>query len=222
MQLNLPSTPPRLLSLAAWVGLAAMLSLGSRAVLAAGAADGAAEDSEHAHHHHHLHEARQALSRATAAYAIPDVMLVDQSGQKVSLRALLDGGEPVLVNFIFTSCTAICPVMSGTFAQVQKDLGADAGKVRMVSISIDPEHDTPAELSRYAGRFAAGPQWTFLTGASDDVVAVQRAFDAYRGDKMNHTPLTLMRASPQGEWIRYDGLASATDLVREAREMMGS
>ena len=85
--------------------------------------------------------------------------------------------------------------MSATFAQVQRELGEDSNEVLMVSVSIDPEQDTPAELAAYAERFHAGPQWTFLTGSLEDSIAVQTAFDAYRGDKMNHTPLTLLRAS---------------------------
>ena len=66
----------------------------------------------------------------------------------------------------------------------------------MVSISIDPEYDTPEALNAYARRFDAGPQWEFLTGSLDDSIAVQKAFDADRGDKMNHAPLTLFRATP--------------------------
>lgn len=225
MALPSPSALLRDLNLAILVGFGSLSLLATQAVhgedsiAAAGDMPQAVEMGEHAHHHH---AAVQALSRTTATYAIPDVMLTDQTGQVVSLRSLLDSPEPVLLNFIFTSCTAICPVMSGTFAQVQRDLGPDAAKVRMVSISIDPEHDTPAELIRYAKRFDAGPQWSFLTGRPNDIVAVQRAFDAFRGDKMNHTPLTLLRPSPQAQWVRYDGFAGGADLAKEARGMMGS
>jgi protein SCO1/2 len=175
---------------------------------------------EHAHHHHHM--VQQAVSRTSAAYRVPDGTLEDQQGRPVALQRLLEGDEPVMLNFIFTSCTAICPVMSGIFAQVQTRLGPDAEKVRMISISIDPEHDTPAVLESYAQRFHAGREWVFLTGQPDDVVSVQRAFDADKGDKMNHTPLTLLRASPQAAWVRYDGFASAADLTKELRAMVGS
>lgn len=174
-----------------------------------------------AHAHHHP-TATPALNRTTAAYTIPDVTLTDQNGKEVSLRSLLEGPKPVLLNFFFTSCTTICPLMTGTFAQVQKNLGLDADKLRMISISIDPEQDTPTQLARYARRFDAGPQWSFLTGKPDDIVVVQRAFDAFRGDKMNHTPLTLLHASPKAEWIRYDGFASGADLAKVARGLFGS
>jgi protein SCO1 len=174
------------------------------------------------HEHHHMPET-PGYQRSQATYPVPDVTLLDQHGQRVSLPALLDSGDkPIMLNFIFTSCTAICPMMTAIFAQVQTQLGGDAERVRMVSVSIDPEHDKPAELAAYAARFGAGPQWVFLTGSLDDSIAVQRAFDAYRGDKMNHTPLTLFRAAPAAPWVRYDGFADAADLTREYRGMLAN
>jgi len=156
----------------------------------------------------------RAYVRSERTYAIPDVTLIDDEARPVRLREVL-GGEPVMVNFIFTTCQAICPVMSRIFARVPRELGADAVKVRLVSITIDPEHDTPSRLREYARRFGAGDRWRFLTGSAQDIEAVERAFDAYRGDKMNHEPLTLLRSTPQGPWVRLDGFASPAELARE-------
>ena len=124
------------------------------------------------------------------------------------------------MNFIFTTCTAICPPMSATFAQVQQQLGEDRGRVRLVSVSIDPEHDTPAEMAAYAQRFQAGESWYMLTGTLEDSIAVQKAFDTYRGDKMYHAPVTLLRTPDGGRWIRFEGFAAASDLVHEVRAQM--
>ena len=110
--------------------------------------------------------------------------------------------------------------MSATFAQVQNELGDESDKVCMVSISIDPEHDTPERLLDYAGRFNAGPQWGFFTGSEKDIVAVQKSVDVYRGNKMNHEPTTLLRRAEGGPWLRVDGLASAADIVREYRQLV--
>ena len=173
----------------------------------------------HAHHHHMMQQTKS-INRTTASYTIPDVTLVNQDKKKVSLPELLDSDQPVMLNFIFTSCTAICPAMSATFASVQKKLGKDSEKLRMVSISIDPEYDTPGALNDYAKRFKAGPQWEFLTGSLDDSVTVQKAFDSDRGDKMNHAPMTLMRATRDSKWVRYEGFATADELVKEARSML--
>jgi protein SCO1/2 len=153
--------------------------------------------------------------RSERTYAVPDVTLVDEGARPVRLREALAGDEPVMLNFIFTTCTAICPVMSRIFARVPQELGAEAGRVRFVSISIDPEQDTPKRLHEYAARFGAGPRWRFLTGSVADVEAVERAFDAFRGDKMNHEPLTLLRPAPGRPWVRLDGFASAAELARE-------
>jgi protein SCO1/2 len=154
-------------------------------------------------------------ARSERRYDAPDVTLVDAAARPVRLRDALAGDGPVMLNFIFTTCTAICPVMSRIFAQVPGALGAGAGRLRMISISIDPEQDTPQRLRAYAERFGAGPSWQFLTGRLADVEAVERAFDAYRGDKMNHEPLTLLRPGPGRNWVRIDGFASPAQLAQE-------
>ena len=112
-------------------------------------------------------------------------------------------------------------MLSASFAQTQTALGDEAKDVRMISISIDPEHDTPAKLREYAQRFHAGPGWEFLTGDLNDVITVLKAFDAYRGDKMNHIPLTMLRVQPDGPWVRMEGFASAGELVQEYRSQDG-
>lgn len=140
-------------------------------------------DSGPAGAHAHHHPVAPGFTQTRVAYTVPEVTLVDRHGGEVPLRELLDTDRPTLLNFIYISCPAICPVMSATFAQVQRRLGDDAERVRMVSVSIDPEHDRPAALRDYARRFGAGPQWRFLTGTLEDSIAVQQAFGTYRGDK---------------------------------------
>lgn len=173
--------------------------------------------AEHAEHR----PAASAVKRSEANYQIPDVQMVREDGTKVSFRAELDDGRPLMINFIYASCSAICPVLSHVFAKVQTKLGKEAQKIHMVSVSIDPENDTPAKLREYAKKFKAGPQWNHYTGTLDASLAVQKAFDAYRGDKMNHTPLTILRAAPGKPWLRLDGFASPDALIAEYRKMTG-
>jgi protein SCO1/2 len=174
----------------------------------------------HAHHR----DAMAALKRARAStrdLKLPDVKLVREDGKTVSLAEELSDGGPVVLNFIFTSCTSICPVMSGTFAQLQARLGGDLrAPVHMVSISIDPEYDTPPRLASYAKRFQAGPQWRFYTGTPEASLAVQRAFGASTGDKMDHTPVTFLRAGPGARWVRIDGFASSDELAGALQELV--
>jgi protein SCO1/2 len=175
------------------------------------------------HEHHQAASANNKnLKIGTVDYKAPDVTLVRDDGKKVQFLKELDDGRPVLMNFIYTTCPGICPIMSQTFSQLQDRLGADKAKVHMVSISIDPEEDTPPRLREYAKKFGAGPQWQHYTGTVAASVAVQKAFNAYRGDKMNHDPLTLMRAAPGKPWIRVDGFASAADLLVQYRAMVAS
>ena len=169
--------------------------------------------AEEGHEHHAA--APERYTRSVARYQIPDVTLVDTNGSRVPLRAELDRKGPLLLQFMFTTCATVCPVLTGTFAAARERLQ----DVHIVSISIDPEQDTPARLREYAGRFHAGRQWRFLTGRLEDVVAVQNAFDAYRGDKMRHLPLTFLRASPREPWVRLDGFLSAAELDAEVRRL---
>lgn len=159
--------------------------------------------------------AGNAVSVSTAEYRLPDLILVRDDGKKVSLLEEMDDGRPVFVNFIFTSCPGICPLMSEIFRQLQAKLGDARPRVHMVSISIDPEQDTPARLRDYAKQFDAGKNWNHYSGTLAAVTAVQRAFNAYRGDKMSHVPLTLLRAAPGASWVRYDGFARADELMSE-------
>jgi protein SCO1/2 len=177
-------------------------------------------DDPHAHHRAMMQ--RQGYQRSERQYPLDeDLRLVDMTGTEGTLGQALSGDRPVMVNFIFTTCTTICPVMSATFAQVQQQLGPDAEKLHMISISIDPEHDTPERLRDYAKRFNAGPQWDFYTGDVADIIAIQKGFDVYRGSKMSHEPTTLMRKSAADPWVRIDGLASAGDIVKEYQQLIG-
>jgi protein SCO1/2 len=87
--------------------------------------------------------------------------------------------------------------------------------VQLVSISIDPDEDTPAELAEYAKKFRAGPGWRFYTGTAETSIEVQRAFDAYAGDKMRHAPDTYVRRAGHPSWVRLRGFASADELLAE-------
>jgi protein SCO1 len=156
------------------------------------------------------------VRRSLAEYVIPDVTMVREDGKSVKLAAELNDGRPVVLNFVYTSCTTICPMSSQVFEQFQGDLGAREA-VHLMSISIDPEQDTPARLREYAGRFHALKGWDHYSGTLAASLAVQKAFNAYRGDKMSHIPLTLVRAAPGKPWVRFDGFARADDLSGERK-----
>jgi cytochrome oxidase Cu insertion factor (SCO1/SenC/PrrC family) len=182
---------------------------------------GAAGDSADAHaQHRQMANKLQRATRSSAEYKVPQISLVRDDGRTISLPEELDDGRVVILDFVFTTCATICPVMSQVFSQLQEKLGADRNKVHLVSISIDPEQDRPARLAEYANKLHAGPGWRHYTGTTQASVAVQRAFDAYRGDKMNHTPVTFLRAASGRRWVRIDGFASADELANEVRDLL--
>jgi protein SCO1/2 len=162
------------------------------------------------------------VTRSTVSYQAPAVTLVREDGRHISLPRELDDGRPVLLNFIFTTCSSICPLTSRTLEEFQRKLGSDAARVHVMSISIDPEQDTPARLSEYARKFHAGPEWQYYTGTLAASVATQRAFDVYRGDKMSHTPVTLLRSAPGEPWLRIEGFVTPDELLDDYRKLLAS
>jgi len=125
----------------------------------------------------------------------------------------------VIVNFIFSTCTTICPVMSASFSTLRGELGAGADRVQLISISIDPENDRPEQMKQYLSRFKAGPGWEFLTGSREDIGRVLKAFDAFVVDKMSHEPLYLFHAPDSDQWVRIKGMVRKSDLMKELQRM---
>ncbi len=99
--------------------------------------------------------------------AVPEFSLVERSGKPTTLEELR--GKVWIADFIYTSCTDTCPLQSAEMARIQ-DQFKNTGDFRLVSITVDPEHDRPEVLSRYAERFNAdGGRWLFLTGERDEI-----------------------------------------------------
>ncbi|KWO89763.1 hypothetical protein WM32_05985 [Burkholderia ubonensis] len=187
-----------------------------------GATESATESAAGSTDMHMHHAVAPGTTHSMADYALPPVELVRDDGKTVSLVDELNDGRPVILTFIYTSCTTICPMISQTLERLQGELGSDRDKVHIVSISIDPEEDTPARLRAYAARFDAGPEWQHYTGTVDASIAAQRAFNVYRGDKMNHAPVAFLRAAPGRQWMRIDGFATPSELLAAYRDVVAS
>ena len=193
------------------IGMGILVAGGSLA-LATAHAEQAAEA-----HASHVVRLADSVTRSTANYVLPAVTLTRADGQQVSLIDEIGDGRPVVLNFVYTTCTTICSLGSQTFAEVQRKLGAGRDLVHLVSVSIDPEEDTPQRLRAYARRYDAGPQWHFYTGTIEASLDVQRAFRVYRGDKGDHSPVTLVRPASGSGWVRLDGFATAPEILAELK-----
>jgi protein SCO1/2 len=158
---------------------------------------------------------RPPYKRTVHDYTMPDVTLINQDGKKVQFKSFVKQGKVVILDFIFGTCTTICPVLSASFVNFQNKLGPDVDNVQLISISIDPEHDTAKVLKEYLKKFRAKPGWDFLTGKKGYVESVMNAFNAYTADKMAHYPLTFVYSPVQDRWFRIDGLVATSELMDE-------
>ena len=152
---------------------------------------------------------------------IPDIEVLDQNGRKIHFYTDLVKGQTVVINFIFTTCTTICPPLGATFARVQKELGDKVGRdVRFISISVDPATDTPERLKAWGAKFHAGDGWTFVTGNKPQVDELLRVLGASSARREDHSPTVLIGNDAHGAWTRTYGLANTGQLVQIINDMM--
>lgn len=123
--------------------------------------------------------AAKGQGRLPTVGAAPGFALTDQAGGRVALADLR--GKVLAVTFIYTTCADSCPLLTAKMAVVQRKLGADFGaRVRFVSITVEPEIDTPAVLKAYADKFGADARgWSFLTGTSEEIQEIVRGYGAF-------------------------------------------
>jgi protein SCO1/2 len=165
--------------------------------------------------HHHPSLSAGAAAAPESGLSIPDVLLLDQHGRKVRFYSDLVKGKVVAINFIFTTCTTICPPMGATFAKAQKLMNDRTGKdVHLISVTLDPQSDTPERLRAWAAKFNAQPGWTLVTGPKPEVDRLLRALGSYVSQKEDHPPLVLIGNDSRHLWTRADGLSSAAKLVK--------
>jgi len=130
----------------------------------------------------------------------PNVELTRQDGKTVRFYDDLVKDRHVVVNFVYTRCTKVCGLVTANLARVQRELGDRMGRdITFVSISMDPERDTPEVLARYAEAFRAGPGWSFFTGRRADVELLRRKFgDLARVE--DHAPNISVGDDAAGQW----------------------
>jgi protein SCO1/2 len=148
----------------------------------------------------------------------PDFVLRGQDGARIALDQLR--GKAVAITFIFASCSATCPILTAKMAAVQDQLGSDFGpKIAFLSITVDPDHDTPEVLRRYADTVGANPVgWKFLTGSPEVIQDIERQYGVFAArtldDKLDHTNLTSL-VDPQGMLrVQYLGVRFNPDEFR--------
>jgi protein SCO1/2 len=154
--------------------------------------------------------------RTIEYYEIPDVYVIDQNNRKIPLKQLLNSEKFLIIDFIYATCTTICPVLSAGFSSFQKNMDEqELKRVHLISFTIDPDHDSPEIMAAYLKRYKAKPGWDFFTGSKNDIAKIIKAFKVDIQDKMSHPPLILMKSPKKNEWVRLYGLMSTKEMISE-------
>lgn len=163
-------------------------------------------------------DAARSPERARAVEAarnyFTDVELVNQDGKPMRFYSDLLQDKVVVINSMFTNCTGMCPLMSKTLERIQERAGDRLGRdVHLISITVDPQNDTPQKLREFGEKFHARRGWYFLTGDPDHVAFALKKLGQYVEDPDNHQGILLMGNDRTGLWKKGFGLAAAGDLL---------
>jgi protein SCO1 len=164
--------------------------------------------------------AAEAQGRRWGEGYIPNLPVVTQDGKTVRFYDDLIKGKIVIISFIYTSCRDICPLTTARLAQVEERLGDVVGRdIFLISMTVDPENDTPHKLKQYAEAFSAGPGWTFVTGKPEDVRAINYKFGDRSGKLSEHRNEIVLGNDMTGEWQRDSVFGDLNRLVITIRSM---
>lgn len=165
--------------------------------------------------HDHSHMTKTAEKSSPAANYFTDVELTNQDGKKVRFYSDVLKGKTVVVNAFFTTCTSVCPPMNRNMEKIQEVLGDRVGRdVFLVSITVDPEVDTPVRLKEYAKKFHAGPGWLFLTGKKENLDWALYKLGQYVEKKDDHKTIFIIGNEPTGLWKKAFGMANVAELIQ--------
>lgn len=185
---------------------------------------GPAVAQDHSHHQHHQHH--QAATDSPAKAPTPadvkfvDTQLVDQNGRKVKLKSDVFGDRLVVLDFAYTNCTTICPVLTSLLVKVQDELGPRLGKeVSLVTITVDPARDTAPRLREYAAKHGVKPGWFWLTGQTGTVNEALKGFGAYAVNFEDHPPMVLVGDPKTNQWTRFFGFSDPKTILAKVDEL---
>lgn len=183
-------------------------------------ADGSHDGATHHCAAHAKEKARSPDVVPTSEVRLVDAELLDQDGARVRFKSQVLADDIVVMDFVFTTCTTVCPVLSAVFARVQGQLGERLGKdVTLVSVSVDPTRDTPARLKAYSSSQRAKAGWRWLTGSQENVREVLVGLGAYTPNAVNHAPMVLVGDARTGSWTRFNGFPSEEQLLAKVNEL---
>lgn len=157
-----------------------------------------------------------------AANYFPNNVLLTQDNIQVHFFDDLLKGKAVVINFMFTTCTGVCPPMTANLAKVQSLLGERVGKdINMISVTVDPAIDTPDVLKKYATKFNVRPGWYFLTGKKTDLDTVLKKLGGYVEDKNQHNTILIIGNVETGEWMKVFAMSKPSEIAERILKVSG-
>lgn len=146
---------------------------------------------------------------------IPDIIVLDQDGKKLRFYTDLVKGKTVAINFVFTTCSSVCPILTEIFSNTRKILDERGSEqTQLISISVDPSSDTPQKLKEFATKFHAGNGWTFITADKAGIDRLLKALGAFSAKRDDHSTMVLIGNDADDRWTRSYGVTPATMLVQ--------
>lgn len=159
------------------------------------------------------------LSPLAMAQSAPDVTLIDQTGKRVQFCGEMTANKVVIINFIYTTCEAVCSMQGAAFSKLQAELGERMGReVVLISISADPDADTPARLKEWGARFGAKPGWLMLTGERAEIDKLFRFFTGDIARKQMHSPVVFIGSCKRSQWAREYSLSEPARFLKFIEE----
>ena len=151
----------------------------------------------------------------------PNLPVVTQDGTTLRFYDDLIKGKIVVISFIYTRCTDLCPLSTARLAEVKEKLSEDAAgrNVFFISMSVDPEHDTPADLKFFADAYHAGPGWLFVTGRPEDLRAIEAKLGNTGRQLSEHRNQIVFGNDATGEWERDSPFGDVERLVTTIRAL---
>ncbi|MGJ8677372.1 MAG: SCO family protein [Akkermansiaceae bacterium] len=156
----------------------------------------------------------------TTVPPFPNQEVLNMEGETIKFYDDLVKNKVVAINFVFSSCPSICPVMQVKFSQIQKDLIAAGTKdVQFISVSIDPVTDTPERLKAWSKDFGANDQWEYITGEKDTIDHILKKLEVFTADINDHPSFILIGNDKKGVWKRVNSLAPVKILTEEILQL---
>ncbi len=181
-----------------------------------------ADEDPHAKHRGMMNMKSETTAEP-ATVKLYDGVLLTQDDERVSFVNDVIADRIVVMDFVYTTCTTVCPVLSAILGQVQERLSDQLGpELHLVSVSVDPVRDTPARLKAYAASHRAGPAWIWVTGEKTEVDEVLRGLGAYTPDFEDHPSMVLVGDARSGTWKRFFGFPGPDKIVAAVEELQAA